>query len=89
MAIVGLILLIILIAGILGVIASFITEDEKEIYQKYFRWFLIVLLVSIPLVIFFLEVNSFYIILFLFFLILCWQYSDKILKFLGIKRKRK
>ena len=85
----GLLILITILAGaILGFVASLITEDEKEIYEKYFKYFLILLIILIPLM-FFLNKELFLLVLFLLFVLLCWNYTDQIFKFFRIKRHKK
>ena len=89
MAIGLLILVTVLVAFVLGPVASLITEDEKEIYQKYFKYFLIALIVLIPVMYWFADLGSLFIVIFLFVLVLSWQYTDHIFRFFGIKRKKK
>lgn len=88
MAIIWVILLTFFVGALLGFVASLITENEKEIYQKYFRYFLLVIAIAIPLVIVFTEQN-FLILVFAFSLIVFWNYADNIFRFFGIKRHKK
>ena len=77
------------VSFVLGLIAHIVTFEEKEIYQKYFKYFLIALVIMIPLTIWLMDKNSIILVIFLFFLILFWHYGQEILSWLKIKRHKK